>query len=108
MKKLNQNPFSNGSEEMMFECQCCSDCIKYSYMRKDGTFTNADNKNIPNRCSIQRDIITRGVCDEPINERTIKVCNDFTMHGIICPYRKTERKRYSKKYKGQMALFDKP
>lgn len=104
MKKVDKDPFSNGSEEMMFECQCCSECIKYSYMRKDGTFTNADDMNMPNRCSIQRDIITRGVCNEPINERTIQVCEDYTLRGIICPYRKTKRKKYFKKLKNQTIL----
>lgn len=105
MKKVNKDPFSNGTEHMMFEELCCCRCIKFSYMRPDGTFTNVDDKNMPNKCSIQRDIITRMACDEPINQRTIDVCYDFIMHGKPCPFMKTERKKYQKKIKNQTELF---
>lgn len=106
MKKVNKDPFSNGTEYSAFKTYCCYKCIKFSYMRPDGTFTNADDKNMPNKCSIQRDIVTRMACDEPINQRTIDVCYDFTMHGKLCPYMKTERKKYPKKVKNQAELFN--
>jgi hypothetical protein len=32
------------------------------------------------------------------------VCYDFVMHGKLCPYMKTERKRYQKKDKNQTTL----
>ena len=98
MKKVNQDPFSNGSEHMMFECRCCDNCIKNSWWdEKHEKFVNADDKNQP-KCSIQRDIVTRMVCDEPIKQKTIDICRDFILHGVLCPYMKTERKKYGKKY----------
>ncbi len=106
MKKVNKDPFSNGTEFVLFEDVCCDHCIKASKPKGDGyTFSNADEHNMPNRCSIQRDIITRMACNEPINQRTIDVCNDFTLKGIPCPYMKTERKKYAKKIKNQLELL---
>ena len=105
MKKVNKDPFSNGTEDMMFEERCRNKCIKASQPRDRGTrYTNADKHNMPNKCSIQRDIVTRMACDEPINERTVTICNDFTMHGKLCPFMKTERKKYIKKDKQQTSL----
>ena len=104
MKKIDKDPFSNGEELDRFEYKNCNRCIKASQPREDGTYTNADKHNMPNKCSIQRDIIIRMFCNEPINERTIKVCYDFTLHGILCPYLKTERKKYPKRYKNQTTL----
>lgn len=107
MKKVNKDPFSNGTEHMMFEDLCCNKCIKASQPRDGGTrYTNADKHNMPNKCSIQRDIVTRMACDEPINEQTVTICNDFTLHGKLCPYMKTERKKYQKKIKNQAELFN--
>lgn len=104
MKKVNKDPFNNGTEHMMFEERCCNKCIKASQPREDGTFTNADKDNMPNRCAIQRDIVTRMYCKEPINERTVKICHDFIMKGTLCPYMQTERKKYTKKDKNQLDL----
>jgi hypothetical protein len=105
MKKVNQDPFSNGTDFMIWEEHNCNKCIKASQPRDGGTrYTNADKHNMPNKCSIQRDIITRMACDEPINEQTVTICNDFTMHGKLCPYMKTERKKYQKKDKQQTTL----
>lgn len=36
LKKVNRDPFSNGSEHLMFECKCCDNCIKYSYRKRKG------------------------------------------------------------------------
>lgn len=104
MKKINKDPFSNGTEHMMFEDRCCNKCIKASQPRQDGSFTNAGDDNMPNRCAIQRDICIRMYCNEPISERTIQICHDFVMKGTICPYMKTERKKYTKKDKNQLNL----
>lgn len=104
MKKVNRDPFSNGSEHRAFECQCCTECVKYSYWSDTlGRFVNADDKNQP-KCAIQRDIVTRMCCDEPINQRTIDICRDFILHGTLCPYMITERKKYTKKVKNQTTL----
>ena len=106
MKKIDKDPFSNGTEFMMFEDVCCDHCIKSSRPKEGGmSFTNADDKNMPNRCSIQRDIVTRMFSNEPINERTVKVCFDFVMKGKLCPYMVTHRKRRPKQVKGQVEMF---
>ena len=104
MKKVNKDPFSNGTEYMMFEDACCSKCVKASMPKGDYTYTNCDENNMPNHCSIQRDIFTRMYSYEPISEHTIQICYDFSMKGILCPYMKTERKKYTKKVKNQLNL----
>ena len=103
MKKVNKDPFSNGSEHRAFEAFNCDKCIKSSQPRDDFRYTNAD-KNMMPKCSIQRDIVTRMFCDDPIKQETIDICNDFILHGVLCPYLKTERKKYKKKVKNQTAL----
>ena len=98
MKKIDKDPFSNGTEFMLFETYNCDKCVKASKPMKDGfSYSNADENNSPNRCSIQRDIVLRMASNQPINQRTIYVCDDFTLRDILCPYLKTERKKYAKK-----------
>jgi hypothetical protein len=107
MKKVNEDPFSNGTEHMMFEAENCDKCIKNSvYDEKNDRYTNADEDNMPNRCSILRDIMYRMVTGNPINQRTIDVCHDFLHKGILCPYMKTEwpKKKAEKQPKEQMKL----
>ena len=102
--KVNKDPFSNGTEYMIFEERCCNRCIKSSEPKDGGTrYTNADKDNMP-KCSIQRDIITRMFCNDPIKQGTIDICNNFVFHGTLCPYMKTERKKYTKKVKNQTTL----
>lgn len=103
MKKVNKDPFSNGTEYMRFEDLCCNKCIKHSHLKKEGD-TKYEDEYTNVVCSIERDIFTRMGCDEPINQRTVDVCYDFTMHGKLCPYMKTERKKYQKKDKQQTKL----
>lgn len=104
MKKLvNQDPFSNGSEHRAFEAYCCDKCVKSSQPRDDFRYTNAD-KNMMPKCSIQRDIVTRMFCNDPIKQKTIDICRDFILRGTLCPYMKTERKKYAKKVKNQTEL----
>lgn len=104
MKKVNQDPFSNGSDHRAFEFYCCDKCIKSSEPREEGTrYTNADENNMP-KCSIQRDIVLRMFSNEPIKQKTIDICRDFVLHGELCPYMKTERKKYTKKVKNQTTL----
>ena len=103
MKKVDRDPFSNGTEHMRFEEYNCDKCIKHSHLKKEGD-THWEDEYTRIVCSIERDIFTRMGCNEPINERTIKVCDDFTLHGILCPYLKTKRKKYPRKYKNQTTL----
>ena len=104
MKKVNKDPFSNGSEHLLFESQCYTKCVNDSYWSKKlGSFVNADDKNQP-KCAIQRDIVTRMCCNEPINQRTIDICRDFILHGVLCPSMKTERNKYTKQVKNQIIL----
>ena len=103
MKKVDKDPFSNGTEHMMFEERCCDQCIKHSRLKKEGDTMN-DNEYTKIVCSIERDIFTRMGCNEPINQRTIDICFDFIMHGKLCPYMKTERKKYPRKLKNQTEL----
>ncbi len=105
MKKVNQDPFSNGSEHRTFEAYNCDRCIKSSEPREEGTrYTNADENNMP-KCSIQRDIVVRMFCDEPIKQKTIDICRDFTLHGTLCPYIKTERPKRKKVENNKQTLL---
>lgn len=90
MKRVNKDPFSNGTEYMLFEERCCNKCLKHSkYNEKTDEYTQI-------KCSIERDILERMYNNEPINQRTIDICNDFILHGKLCPYMKTERKKVDK------------
>lgn len=104
MKKVDKDPFSNGSEHRAFEAYCCDKCIKSSEPRDGGTrYTNATEDNMP-KCSIQRDIVTRMFCNDPIKQETVDICREFILHGVLCPYMKTERKKYAKKVENQTTL----
>ena len=110
MKKVNKDPFSNGSHHCDFYKANCNKCIKSSEPRiseEDGLtyYTNQREDGLP-KCSIQRDIGTRMYCREPIKQKTIDICRNFTLNGVLCPYLRTERKRYAKKQdKNQLNLF---
>ncbi len=106
MKKVDKDPFNNGTEHMVFVACNCDKCVKASnWVEKLDRYTNADENNMPNRCSIQRDILYREVTGKPINQRTIDVCNGFTRKGTPCPYLKTERpKRKKSEQKEQLKL----
>lgn len=108
MKKLiDKDPFGNGSENRAFEAYCCNKCIKSSEPRDggDGTvkYINEREDGLP-KCSIQRDIVTRMFCNEPIKQETIDICNSFIFHGTLCPYMQTQRKHQPKKIKEQLTL----
>ena len=93
LKKINKDPFSNGSEHRAFEAYNCDKCIKSSEPRDGGTrYTNADKNNMP-KCSIQRDIMMRMFSNEPIKQETIDICYNFIRNGVVCPYIKTEYQR---------------
>jgi hypothetical protein len=101
MKKIDKDPFSNGTEFMMFEERNCDHCWKSSRLKsevlKDG---QAEYTKII--CAIQRDILQRMWSNEPISMRTIEICRTFT-----CPYKqeKRPRKRYEKD-KTEPKLFE--
>ena len=104
MKKLvDKDPFSNGTEFMVWEERNCDKCIKSSQPKDDFRYTNADENMMP-KCSIQRDIVTRMFCNDPIKQETVDICKEFVLHGTLCPYMKTERKKYTKKVNNQTTL----
>lgn len=96
MKKINKDPFSNGSEHDSFEFYNCNRCVKSSHLKKEGD-TMYEDEYTKLVCSVQRDIINRMISNEPISQRTIDICNGYTLKGKLCPYLKTERKKYAKK-----------
>jgi hypothetical protein len=99
MKKIDKDPFSNGTEFMVWNEHNCDRCVKAShYNEKTEDYTKY-------RCAIQRDIDTRAYCNEPINERTVTICKAFTLYGERCPNLQTERKRRAKKIKEQLELL---
>lgn len=87
MKKVNRDPFSNGTEYMIWEARNCDRCWKSSRLKKEGDTANEDEytKIV---CAIQRDIFTRMGCDEPISQRTIDICR-----MADCPLRQEKRPR---------------
>ena len=106
MKKVNRDPFSSGTEHMRFEEYNCDKCVKSSEPIEGGLrYTNSDKDNMP-RCGVQRDIVIRMFGDTPINQRTIRICEEFTLHGVLCPYLKTEwpKRKRKRMMKGQLAL----
>lgn len=108
MKKLiDKDPFSNGMEHMSFESNNCDLCIKSSEPRDGGDglvkYINERKDGLP-ICSIQRDIVVRMFSNKPIKQETIDICNNYVLHGIICPYRQTQRKHYQKQVKNQITI----
>ena len=99
MKLVNQDPFSNGTEYMIWEEENCAKCVKASRLKKEGDSEEWDEYT-KLRCAIQRDIFTRMVSNEPIAQRTIDICSKR-----YCPYRQEKHKRYEKN-KGLPKLFE--
>ena len=103
---IDKDPFSNCTELMMFEANNCDRCVKSSQPREDGSYTNADKSNMPNRCSIQRDYIARMCSGCLIAQRSFDVCNNYIMKGEVCPYLQTTRpKQKHKEPKNQLKFF---
>lgn len=89
MKKVNQDPFSNGEEYRWWSARNCDKCIKSPKMVVSDLIVYTKC-----RCAIYHDIETRMVSDEPIAQRTIDICREND-----CPFRKEhwpKRKRKSK------------
>ena len=109
-KLINRDPFSNGTEHDRFEAYNCDQCIKSSEPRideHDGLtyYTNKREDGMP-KCSIQRDIFIRMFSKEPIKEETVKICNEFSRYGVLCPYMKTEYPKHKAKVdQSQLTLF---
>ena len=104
MKKIDKDPFSNGTEFMLWNEHNCDKCVKASnYNEKLCRYTNADKDNMP-KCSIQRDILLRMANDELIKQKTIDICENFTWKGVLCPYLQMERKKYTKKVNNQLSI----
>ena len=93
-KLIGEDPFHSGTEHMAFETYNCDKCVKSSEPRiskEDGLtyYINQREDGLP-KCSIQRDIVTRMFSNKPIKEETVKICEEFTLYGVLCPYIKTE------------------
>ena len=100
LKKVNKDPFSNGTDCGWWMQRNCSRCYKApkEVISDLIAYTQC-------RCSIYRDIETRMFSDEPIAQRTIRItANDD------CPFRQEHWKSYPRKRKskteGLPSLFD--
>lgn len=105
MPKVKIDPFSNGTEAMLWEERNCGRCVKGSFLKEDEKtgelrYTNADSHKLP-RCRIQRDIMLRSFGDVEIDEETVEVCRSFVMNGTPCPRLLTSRPKRSKKNNGK-------
>lgn len=89
--------FSNGTEFMLWQSRNCDRCVK-------AVWFDIENNRMPKyRCAIQDHIELAAVTDGMGNKRDY----DAT-HSRDCPYRKTERKIYKRKFKknpNQTELF---
>ena len=99
MRKVDQDPFSNGTEFMRWEDRNCDRCVKSSHLRKQGD-TKYEDEYTKIRCAIQRDIFTRMCSNEPIAVRTIEICASG-----VCQFRKDHYKKYER-FKKEPKLFD--
>ena len=109
MTKVNKDPFSNGSEHWLWEQYNCDRCIKSSEPRDTGDglikYINEREDGMP-KCSIQRDIVMRMFTNEPIKQKTIDICREFTLKGTLCPGLKTRRAKRERKIKNQKEMFE--
>lgn len=81
------------SEFADFDNKNCQVCLKGSfYDEKHDKYINADDDNLPNRCSIQRDIMMRMISETPINYRTVMICENWTLHRARCPFLKLRKR----------------
>lgn len=96
MKKVNIDPFSNGTAYEIWNEHNCERCVKASRYKGESI---AGEEYTKCRCSIQRDIFTRMYSNEAISQRTIDVCK---MRD--CPYRLEHYKKYDK-YAKEPKLF---
>ena len=94
MKKVDRNPFSNGSEHMRWEELNCDNCWKSSRLKDN------EKEYTKVKCAIQRDIFTRMMSNKPISQRTIDICSHAD-----CPYRQEHRPKYGK-HKNEPKLFE--
>lgn len=89
MKMVDRDPFSNGTEYMIWEERNCDNCWKASRYKGESI---AGAEYTKCRCAIQRDIFTRMVTDkQPIAQRTIDICRTGK-----CPYRQERQKKYDR------------
>lgn len=99
MKKIDKDPFSNGTEFDFWNERNCERCVKASRYKGE---TIAGEEYPKVKCAIQRDIFTRMMSNQPISQRTIDICSHAD-----CPYRQEQRptKRYEK-HKNEPKLFE--
>lgn len=90
LKKVNQDPFSNGTEHMWWTERNCDRCVKQNLTISFDTYREP-------KCAILRDIENRMFNDEPIALRTIDICSKAD-----CPYRQEKWKQYPRKPKNKV------
>ena len=95
MKKVDRDPFSNGTEHMRWEELNCDRCWKSSRLKDN------EKEYTKVKCAIQRDIFTRMMSNHPISQRTIDICSHAD-----CPYKQEHRQKYEK-HKNEPRLFEK-
>lgn len=99
MKMIDKDPFSSGTEFMMWEARNCDRCWKSSHIKRGSDPDNPDYT--PIICAIQRDIFTRMITDkQPISRRSYDICRKSD-----CPYRRKDRPKYEKHSK-EPKLFE--
>ena len=100
MQLIDLDPFSNGTEFMMWEERNCDRCWKSSHIKRGSDPDNPDWT--PYRCAIQREIDFRRFSAEPISQRAYDICQKAD-----CPNRQEHRptKKYEK-HKNEPKLFD--
>ena len=102
-RKVDIDPFSNGTEHMWWLEHNCERCWKSSHLKKNSDEIYAEYTKY--RCKINYEIDLRMFSNEEISERTYTICNDFIRYGKLCPYLQEKQKKYPKKDKNQLDLF---
>ena len=100
MKLIDLDPFSNGTEFMMWEERNCDRCWKASHIKRGSDPDHPDWT--PYRCAIQREIDFRRFGTNPISQRTYDICQKAD-----CPNRQEHRPRKKyEKHKNEPKLFE--
>ena len=97
LRKVNRDPFSNGTEYMWWTDRNCCRCVKAPHFREDDKRTERAMTKC--RCAIFRDMDVRMWSDTPIAQRTIDICSKDT-----CPFRQLYWKTYKNSHKREKTL----
>ena len=99
LKKVNRDPFSNGTEYEWWDARNCLQCVKAIHVKRGSGPDYPDYTK--SRCAIERDIYLRMHSDKPISQRTIDICQQSD-----CPFRQEHYKKYPRRpRKNEPTLF---